>query len=126
MNKEKNIPLTERIQKLGGPDGSLHVVSLEVLSRRIPLFFQGIAALTRMRCHRENLSCWLRWEAMEKEYYSKRVGHGQPCKEKNLLYWLCWGGIDLTKADDEEFFANLLLEPMYWLEECAKTQKGTL
>lgn len=117
MNKGKSIPLAERIQGLGGPDSPPQVESLEAMSRRIPFFFQGVAALTGMRCHRENLACWSRWERMEEER------SGKPSEETGFLCWLAGGGRDLAMADDGEFFANLLLEPMHWLEECAKAQE---
>lgn len=120
MSNEKNIPLAERIQGLGWPDSTLPVESLEALSLRLPLFFQGLAALTGMRCHRENLDCWSRWERMEEEQ------NGHPREETDFLYWLAYGGLQLAIADDEELFTNLLLEPMYWLDECAKAQKGAL
>ena len=69
--------------------------------------------LTGMRCHRENLSRWSHWESVEKTCF----------EGKNFIVWLAMSGSDLLQADDEEFFQNLILEPMYWLEECAKAQK---
>lgn len=76
-----------------------------------------------MRCQRENLECWSRWDAafyqMQRKDKNRRL-----CRK--FLFWLIWGGQDLIKDNDEEAISHLLLEPMYWLEESACAQKGAL
>ena len=114
MNKEKKKPLAERLQELAVPHSCSYVESLEVLSQGLPFFFQGVAALTGMRCYRENMDYWSRWEMMEEKYCPGK---------KDFSYWLDGGGWDQAIENNEEFLTNLLLEPMYWLEECAKTQE---
>ena len=116
------IPLADRLRK---QEQEKPFESLPVLSRRLPLYFQGVAALTGQRCQRENIACWQRWE---EGYYQENFSPGKPDapvrQEQPLAFWFAWACIDLIQDGDAEMFTRLILEPMYWLSECRKAQEG--
>lgn len=120
--KVQQVSFAERVREQARQGG---VENLAVLSQRIPLFFQGVAALTGIRSQRENLECWSRWE---KTLYQKQYASGTMHEGEYRCFhnWLFWSGMDLTEDDDAEFFIYMLLEPMYWIEEYADTQRGDL
>lgn len=107
-------------QRLKGQSQRNPVETLEVLTHRIPFYFQGLAALTGQRRQRENLACWSRWEEC---YYREEFGPGTPGRpvrqEKTLKDWLVWADLDLM-AGEADMFIGLILEPMYSLEECRR------
>lgn len=103
-------PFSERLKEKANKGG---VDSLDVLAQRLPFFSRGVAALTGMRCHRENLECWSRWDQE-----SGRLNSIRP-----LHFWLALGCNDLKNENDPELFGRLLLEPMYWLEESVYERK---
>lgn len=113
---KQKIPLAQRPQAL---EQRRPANTLSVMSRRLPFYFQGIAALTRKRCHRENLRCWQAWE---ERFCRDSSDRGQ--QEWALAYWLYWACTDLLQDGDAEVFFYLILEPMYQLEECRRAQKG--
>ena len=63
--------------------------SLDVLSQPPPFFFQGLAALTELRCQQENLECWLRWhEALLQEQRRPNHAHKNPPVIPSFRVWL--------------------------------------
>lgn len=123
--KVQQIPFAKRVRETAQKENERDVKDLEVLSQRLPAFFQGVAALTGLRSQRENIECWSRWE---EKLYEEQYGFGVMNKgeSKNFHCWLFWGGLDLTEGEDAELFTHILLEPMYFLEQYADKQRGDL
>ena len=113
---KKPVSLADRLDAADAQD---EAAALDLLYRPPAFFFQGIAALTGMRCQRENLECWSR---RGDEYYEDIFG---PCREeKNFRRWLFGAGYGLVYLSSAAVLARLLLEPMYWLEKFTDTEKG--
>lgn len=117
----KLIPLAERLQE--APEAR-KTESLKIFSQRMAVYHQGVAALTKMRCHRENMDCWPRWEKGHYEEQYKGMGHAPSPRDFKFNFWFHWGGLDILYENEIGQFKNLVLEPMYWLEECANAQEG--
>lgn len=118
------LPLSERLKGTSGRGGA---AGLEVFYRRIPFYWQGVAALTGTRFQRENLSCLKRWEEtyyQEREAGEKRARRRKGRKYQDFFFWMIWGGLDLVQGNDPEMLTRLLLEPMYWMEELNEPQNG--
>ena len=113
----KLIPLDERLRKT-------RETGLAVLSQSLAVYHQGVAALTRMRCHRENLSCWPHWEKEHYEEQYKNIRFSPSRKDIKMNFWFRWGGLDILYENEIDLFQKLVLEPMYWLETCANAQEG--
>ena len=93
---------------------------LDILSMPCPVFFQGMAALTGLRCQRENLECSLRWhEELKREANQKKT-------TASLVFGILmlWGASDLYVYKNPAGLFHFLLEPMYWLEKTVNLQEG--
>lgn len=96
---------------------------LYILSLPCPVFFQGVAALTGLRCQRENLECSLRWYE-ELLQMQRESNQRNPAVIPGFGTWMLWGANDLYVYKKPEALFNLLLEPMYWLEKTMDSQEG--
>ena len=114
------VPLAVRLKNQIEQEDNL--TGLDVLCQRLPFFFQGVAALTGMRCQRENLERWSHWEEaglVDLDAHKRHI-------KKSFHYVLILAGLYLTEDNDAEPLTYLLLEPMYWLEEYSNSQKGEI
>lgn len=119
----KQIPLAERVSGQAAGD---QLAGLSILSQRLPCYFQGVAALTGLRRHRENLEVWQDWE---ERYYEDNFGPDKPGapvrQEQSFSFWLRWAVLDLIDGD-ADMLINLILEPMYSIAESRCAKKGDL
>ena len=111
----QSLPFEERMKDQAIQEGT---EPLDILSLPIPAFFQGMAALTGLRCLRENMASCLRWyEMILREKRRRDQASGASSALPDFCTWLTLGVNNLFAYEEAAGLYRFLLEPMYQLEE---------